>query len=161
MAIAALVISIFSLLAATASAFYAWKIASIERDRQHEEKTPTFKGFIETKNPQGTVHWYTLNLRLESASPLTGIKAIITEGNGIWFWRGVKGVDPSEPMPVRTATWDAMTQGEVALWRVELEPERDEEIRVLVICKGSDDAEWTTLVPVKIPPRGGRVIGLG
>jgi hypothetical protein len=151
MVTASLVVSLVAILVAIASTAFTWQQTRIARDRQHDEKTPKFTADIETMNPHSDAHWYRMRLRLESLWPLDAIGVLIAEGKGVHFTRSQKGVDPSASFPIPTASHGLLQHGELTIWRVELEQERDPKIQVRVTCRSGKDEPWTVPLLVKVP----------
>lgn len=153
MEIAALIVSIISLLVAIGSTVYARKVAGIETERRRDERIPTLIGETERVNEA----WYRLSLRLTSAWPLASLTAEIVEGDGVSFTPSQNGVSAGAPSPIRTARWGALGQGDPAVWRIQLAETWSETIRLRVECCGGDGREWTVSVEVDTPHRPGRI----
>lgn len=112
MALAALVRSVLALLVAGASELYtkrqadaATLTATLDAERRHEERTPTFDAWIEPVN-DGT--WQRLWLRLTSHQGLSAVEATITEGVGVEFTRSASTAwtQGAQPPVLRASTMD-------------------------------------------------------
>jgi len=100
-AVAALVVAIFSLLVSGAAGIYTKRqadavriTASNDTARRHEERTPAFEPKLVPKNDG---QWYDLTLRLTSGKSVTSLELEIIDGHGLSFVAGQLGVDPSTP----------------------------------------------------------------
>src|SRR5687767_1144257 len=103
MTVAALIVSIVAILISLGSIVYARqqaqankKIAQIEQDRRHEERTPRFTAWVEDMGS-----WKRLWLRLESSKALTRLAGTLVEAEGVSFTHSQNGVDPSSPAPIK------------------------------------------------------------
>ncbi|MCK9895223.1 hypothetical protein [Frankia sp. AgB32] len=153
MEITALIVSIISLVVAIGSTVYARQVARIEQERRKDERIPTLVG--ETERVNGT--WCRLRLQLTSDWPLAGIVAEIVEGDGVSFTPSQNGVEPGAQSPITTARWEALGQGDSAVWRIELAETWSTKIRLRVGCRGEDGREWSVSVEVKTPNRLTRI----
>lgn len=161
MALAALVLSVLALLAAGASALYtkrqadaATLIATLDAERRHEERTPTFDAWIEPVN-DGT--WHRLWLRLTSPQGLSAVEATITEGAGVEFTTGQYGVDPGALPPVlHASTMDetgakGLAPDERTCWQVRFsQSPKPSEFRIR-ISAAQNDSTWNVTIPVRTP----------
>ena len=107
-AIAAFVVSVFAIAVSGLAAFFtkrqsdaATKLADLEAERRHHERTPTFNCGIELVN-EG--QWYRLWLRLTSRERLARVEVEITEGTGVSFTVGQHGVKTAQGGPALLAS---------------------------------------------------------
>lgn len=163
MEIAALMISIFALLAAAASVVYTRQQAQIARalhDLEEERRQAETEPVLRAKT-ENVGSWHRMWLLIDRSEPLARIDAEIVGGRGISFSRGVEGIDPSAPFPVLSAFYipeflrsdcAALHTGDSACWRVELEDDRTDVARLRVTCQGTDGGTWTVHVPLDMAP---------
>lgn len=157
MTVAALVVSIVALIIALISVVYTRqqaqankKIAQIEQDRRHEERTPKFTAWIEDMGS-----WKRLWLRLESPRSLTRLVGTLVEAEGVSFTHSQNGVDPSSPAPIKSASWDKLLEhGESACWSIAFEDDYADKPILRVRCYSDDGDEWTVSVPFDPPLPG-------
>jgi hypothetical protein len=161
MAVAALLISIFSILVALIAAYFTYQQArftrqqaQVDADRRREERGPVFKGEVESLGS-----WYRLRLRLQSPWPLRSLAVDIVDGERVSFTHNQNGVDSSSPTPIRVATYGALQPGGSATWRVQLEDDGDTHLRLRVLAYGAaPEEEWTRPLSVELPNPLGRLI---
>jgi hypothetical protein len=153
MAVAALIVSILSVIFTGGGLIYAHqqadsarKTADLEAARRHEERTPRLHGGIEPMNSGG---WYRLWLELDSTEPLSGLVATLPADKGLAFPPSQDGVALGGPS--LTATHEGQVQGgSRAAWRIELAEKRARKVRVTVVCKRASE-EWRLLVDTDVP----------
>jgi len=159
-AIAAFVVSILAVVASSVAVFFtkrqsdaATRMAELEAERRHQERSPTFTGGIELVNDG---QWHRLWLRLTSRERLSRVEVEITEGTGVSFTAGQYGVDPTKTGPIlqahRAGEHGAteLAPDERTTWRIQLTEPRSPEIR-LAVHSTSGDAQWNTTVPISVP----------
>lgn len=147
MALAALLVSVFALVAASASAYYArsqaketQRLAAIEADRHHAERMPQLKASIE---PEGG-DWYRLQLILTSGSPLDIVGLEILNKYGAVF----PGEGPISAVSGQP-TWPSLKPGDQASWEIDF----DQEVRVVhlrVTCRSGKEM-WNVLAEADTP----------
>lgn len=154
MALAALIVSILALLVAAASVAYVRRqtlasqaLVATDTQRHHTERTPVWMSTLEQAD---TGDWYTLSLRLMRSQPLGSIAVAIFDAHGIAFAPSQNGVDPALPSPVLTATHGALIEGERAVWRLALDPERSGTLH-LHIDSTSAGESWKSAGHVDVP----------
>ncbi|MGI5223520.1 hypothetical protein [Actinoallomurus sp. CA-142502] len=156
MAVAALVISIVSLLVAGLAAWFTWRqtraeeaATSIERKRHHAEREPAFEGRVKLVSNSG---WHRLDLRLAQGGPLAKVTVTIVEGDGVEFAGNQYGV-PGPAARATAFTINPLKRDELATWRVLLADSRSSRIRL--VCECSDDAgdTWEVSTWVDLPPK--------
>jgi hypothetical protein len=163
MALAALVISIVAALGTAAAAIYARQqvhaargqvkaaeeTLAIERARRVDQQRPGFDATITPVNQGG---WYRMDLTLSTQWPLTRMDVTIVEGDGVRFGRGQTGVRPADVNdPMKSAEWGALRPGEAVRWKVDLDAERSDSIRLEIICHGEHGEQWLVSVRVDVP----------
>jgi hypothetical protein len=157
MAIASLMISIFALLVAGASALYTRKqardskrIANNDVARRLQERAPVIGLEIESGNNGA---WYRLWLRLLDNGPLTDAAVEILEPIDVRFKQGTAGVERGPDLRFRFGRTGTLLIGDDFAWRLEW-PDREapEQIRLKVTCRGSQLGElWSTTRVVEVP----------
>ena len=163
MTVAALVISVFALVASGASVLYtrrqaktATEATELDRARRHDELTPQFTGEIEWM--QHSHPYARLRLRLQTPQALTDLRVRLLEAPiDTQFTRGQIGVDPAARFPIHEAFAQVVGDGPAlapfnrATWQLELNDPAPQLLRVQVEATIGDD-RWTVQVPLQVPP---------
>ncbi len=133
--------------AAERQAIASQALVATDTQRHHTERTPVW---VPTLEQADTGDWYTLSLRLMRSQPLSFIAVAIFDAHGIAFALSQNGVDPAPPSPVLTATHGALIEGERAVWRLALDPERSGNMH-LHIDSTSAGESWKSAEHVDVP----------
>jgi hypothetical protein len=163
MAVAALIISITSVLLTALGLYYAWQrtkyaeeqttyareAIKITRDRELE---PDLQARIVEISPR--THY---KLELASRGPKDYDEVVVTlpPKQGIRFTPGQNGVDPAETGELLKADGQDLTMaGEPLVWRVELVDGKVPAAVLRADCRAGED-DWTVTVPIEdgIKPR--------
>ncbi|MEV7091802.1 hypothetical protein AB0M80_03080 [Amycolatopsis sp. NPDC051045] len=180
MALAALIVSIFALLAAGASAYYgrqqaaaakaaadsaavsaeaAAETARLDKDRRHEERTPKVSpGELQSHNGGA---WRVLHFRLQESPPLARIEAEIVDSRGFYFRPGMNGTSPQGrpliafylPTFDSSPDRDQLTTGDAVYWVVDFDEERGTKLHIRLTCIAPDGDQWTIHREISVPPR--------
>jgi type II secretory pathway pseudopilin PulG len=122
-------------------------LVATDTQRSHVERTP---GWAHTLEQSDTGDWYTLSLRLMKSEPLDSVVVVIFDASGISFAPSQKGVDPSLPSPVLTATCGKLIEGEQAVWRLALDAERSSVLHLHVESTAAGET-WKSALHVDVP----------
>lgn len=157
---AAFVISLLALVAASASAFFAGrqaahakrqandtaKLAAIEAERRHVEQAPRFDASIESVNGGG---WYRLWLYLTFGPTLDSVQLEILNDRGLWFGTEQDGVGSSEAFP-KIAQGGALARGDTASWQIVLAEDPPPVLQLRVNCTAGSE-QWDVLTSADVP----------
>ncbi len=153
MAVAALVLSILSLLVTGLALLYfkrqaqaAGTVAAIERARRHDEQVPKLQAEIEAVGEGG---WHRLWLHLMSTEARVTVTLEILDDCGIVFGRDQQGVDHGPLNTKRTTATGVLTHEHPEAWRVELGAVRPSVMRLVVAANGAGG--WRIPLKVTVP----------
>lgn len=131
--------------AARRSADAAADVASIERERRHQERRPRLSGHVE--NIDGS--WRRLWVVLESVEPLTGLEVALRPGQRAEFGPGMHGVAGAPGREALSAfACDAhgnpagLTMHERAVWTIYVAPEHADPLMLDATGHGEHGERW-------------------
>lgn len=157
MAVAALIVSIISVLLTGCGLYYAWRrteyakeqteyareALAITRDRQLE---PDLTARVVEINPRTN---YKLELSSQGPKDYDEVDVTLPPKQGIRFTPGQNGVDPAEPGELLNAGGQDLTMaGEPLVWRVELDDGTVPATFLRARCRAGEEA-WTVTVPIE------------
>ncbi|MFJ4651133.1 hypothetical protein ACIP5Y_07645 [Nocardia sp. NPDC088792] len=150
MAIAALVISLISLVsvpAAIFSAIYAHRNAASADAQVHDARRPDWTSTFDAQGDGGL-----LGLRLRSNRGLKSVSATIVDSPGISFATNQEGVNPAAASPVLTAETGQVEPADRACWRLIVNRANHATLLHLrVHCIDDTGESWDVAVEVRIP----------
>lgn len=138
MATAALIISVLAVVVAALSALYARQVATVERDRRHDERTPEVTAEFGLLYPEGKEQ-ESVTFTLHGPDDLDRAEIRLIE------------TDPPGPLvsgEQRVEPWRAGETQAVAVKRHE--KEHGGTARFRVTCEAGDE-RWTVIVPCEVP----------
>lgn len=152
-----LAVSFLALAVSGWSVWFAWqqkeilrKALGIEEKRHADERAPSFGAAIEVHSG-GEAEWYRLHRRLDSASSLAKVHVYIADAEGVSFTGSQVGVEAGASTPILAASGGPLQPGEDLVWRVQLDEDRSETVRLRVQSSDNEGRHWTRVVGADVP----------